>query len=65
MERYITRVHPHYGALHKHMGIPIGTKIPTQLLRQIVNVPEGTKVSGVLVTPKIKRQALFALNVRK
>lgn len=65
IENWLMRVHPHYGKLHRQSGVQPGVKIPTTLLRQIVNVPEGTRISGITVTPKLKRMARYAISYRK
>lgn len=65
MEKWIQKVHPRYGFLHRQLNIPKGEHIPTHLLHQIVATPIGGSVQGQTVTKLLKQRANFALNVRK
>jgi len=51
------------GALHKALGISQNKKIGRGLLKKIVSGQVGSKVRGRTVTPKMKKQARWALNV--
>lgn len=65
MDKWIQRVHPRKGFLHRQMGVKPEEKIPTAMLRDIVNTPVGSHTHGMTVTRLLKQRANFALNMRK
>lgn len=65
MDNWIKRVHPRKGFLHRQLGMKEDERIPTAMLRDIVNTPLGGHSHGLTVTRLLKQRANFALNVRR
>jgi len=52
------------GALHRELGIPEDQTIPETTLDEIINAEVGSSAAGIMVTEKIKKQALLAKSFR-
>ena len=63
-EKWIGNVPIKHGALRRQLHIKQNEVIPTATLLAITGAKLGSKVHGATVTPKLKKRAQFALNIR-